>query len=300
MGLACGRIPCAHPCSGKSSTPCIRAWDQRDDSRTFVESPEPQRVVPLHRTSTWSYEAPSGACTLHQAGFNAIRRGDAPGDVYKPSSLFSPPHWLRHSHWLDRIRSIVAQELFVMRIGPWVWSHEFEFFRGEMAAAGLKYCTDPFDSMPSFGSLRRLRVQNSGLVTFSRYPIVQTRSYNFETTSERTNTKACATAPASPCFCCSRMTWCSTGVAVDGATSSRLRDGECCRCAPNCAGAMCEHPPGLEKVGGQASPGRSHVGLCAHSSHAGGADVTRLKKSRSTSAAIARVGTLLWRLAIGM
>lgn len=84
---------------------------------------------------------------------------------------------------------VMLQELFVMRIGPWVWSREFEFFRGEMAAAGLKYCTDPFDSMPSFGSLRRLRVQNSGLVTFSRYPIVQARSYSFETTSEMTNTK---------------------------------------------------------------------------------------------------------------
>ena len=45
---------------------------------------------------------------------------------------------------------------------------------------------------------------------------------------------------------------------------------------------------------------RAVLSSWTHRSHAGGADVTRLKKSRSTSAAIARVGTLLWRLAIGM
>lgn len=84
---------------------------------------------------------------------------------------------------------VLLQEVFLFKLGPFGTTANFEYAAAAMSRAGLRYYTDPLESM----SPARWFGQNSGLVIFSRHPILASVSENM-VTSEGNNTKGYVTA----------------------------------------------------------------------------------------------------------
>lgn len=78
---------------------------------------------------------------------------------------------------------VIVQELFILRVGPFVLSSLYLLFASRMAALGLVHRSNPRDSLPRFFG------QNSGLAIFSRWPLDDARSVGFAHTRERLNRK---------------------------------------------------------------------------------------------------------------
>eukprot|EP01091_Cochliopodium_minus_P003185 TRINITY_DN13022_c0_g1_i1.p1 TRINITY_DN13022_c0_g1~~TRINITY_DN13022_c0_g1_i1.p1 ORF type:complete len:333 (-),score=82.95 TRINITY_DN13022_c0_g1_i1:22-1020(-) len=81
---------------------------------------------------------------------------------------------------------VCLQELFILKIGPLVLMDEAEYFIKEMSKLGYIYYTSP---LKSISKKFNLKVQNSGLISFSKYPIVEHEFHNFEDTVEPINNK---------------------------------------------------------------------------------------------------------------
>jgi endonuclease/exonuclease/phosphatase family metal-dependent hydrolase len=79
---------------------------------------------------------------------------------------------------------VVVQELFVFRMGPFYTNHNFTTFAQAMRDCGLTECTDPSLSMHA-----RLLGQNSGVAIFSKWPLLNSCSFEFESTGEPLNSK---------------------------------------------------------------------------------------------------------------
>lgn len=78
---------------------------------------------------------------------------------------------------------VCLQELFVLKLGPLALVRHFDAFARAMADAGLPFHTDPMASMP------RVIGQNSGVVIFSRHPLLEVGGATFNTSVEFLNTK---------------------------------------------------------------------------------------------------------------
>jgi hypothetical protein len=93
---------------------------------------------------------------------------------------------------LDAIAELVAssgvdivavQELFLLRVGPFVLDAAWVRFAGRMRALGLCYYTEPRETLPClFG-------QSSGLGVFSRWPLEAQSTTRFEQSREWANRK---------------------------------------------------------------------------------------------------------------
>lgn len=82
------------------------------------------------------------------------------------------------------------QELFLARVlGAFVFSRELGYFTAQMAMLGLVYHTDPTATLPPACCCPALRMQNSGLMLYSRYPITWRQSKRFRLSGERLNSK---------------------------------------------------------------------------------------------------------------
>ena len=79
---------------------------------------------------------------------------------------------------------VMVQELFVYRIGPFYTNNNFTVFAQAMRACGLTHCTDPSISMHA-----RVLGQNSGVAIFSKWPLLNPLSFDFESTGEIMNSK---------------------------------------------------------------------------------------------------------------
>jgi endonuclease/exonuclease/phosphatase family metal-dependent hydrolase len=84
----------------------------------------------------------------------------------------------------NAIDVVMVQELFVFRIGPFYTSSNFAVFAEAMRACGLTECSDPRLSMHA-----KVLGQNSGVAIFSKWPLLNPRSFDFESTGERMNSK---------------------------------------------------------------------------------------------------------------
>lgn len=83
---------------------------------------------------------------------------------------------------------VLVQEVFVLRVGPLVFTANFRAFAEEMRSAGFAYHTDPLASIPRwFG-------QNSGCAIFSRYPLQAEVSHRFIHSDEALNNKGVVAA----------------------------------------------------------------------------------------------------------
>lgn len=79
---------------------------------------------------------------------------------------------------------VLVQELFVFRLGPFYTDNNFTVFAQAMRACGLTECTDPNLSMHA-----RVLGQNSGVAIFSKWPLLNSRSFDFQNTGENMNSK---------------------------------------------------------------------------------------------------------------
>jgi endonuclease/exonuclease/phosphatase family metal-dependent hydrolase len=77
---------------------------------------------------------------------------------------------------------ICIQELFVLRIWPFVFASNFLLFSGLLRELGYSFCTDPSESLPFYG-------QNSGVVIFSKYPLSNMKSEVYKHSAEPLNKK---------------------------------------------------------------------------------------------------------------
>lgn len=84
----------------------------------------------------------------------------------------------------NAIDVVMVQELFLFRIGPVYTNNNFTVFAQAMGACGLTECTDPSLSMHA-----RVLGQNSGVAIFSKWPLLNCRSFDFESTGENLNSK---------------------------------------------------------------------------------------------------------------
>eukprot|EP00750_Incisomonas_marina_P025563 INCI5564.1.p1 GENE.INCI5564.1~~INCI5564.1.p1 ORF type:complete len:361 (+),score=45.15 INCI5564.1:256-1338(+) len=83
---------------------------------------------------------------------------------------------------------VLVQEVFVLRIGPFVFTANFRAFADEMKSAGFAYHTEPLASIPRwFG-------QNSGCAIFSRLPLKAEVSHRFIHSDEALNNKGLVAA----------------------------------------------------------------------------------------------------------
>jgi endonuclease/exonuclease/phosphatase family metal-dependent hydrolase len=78
---------------------------------------------------------------------------------------------------------VALQEVFLLRIGPFVLSHLLHQLISEMDSIGYHYWTDPTLSLPRYFG------QNSGLMIFSRVPFAEQESSVFEQSDEILNNK---------------------------------------------------------------------------------------------------------------
>ena len=78
------------------------------------------------------------------------------------------------------------QELFLMKLGPLMLFKEVEYVIKEMKRLGFYYFTSPFESL---SESINLKMQNSGLITFSKFPILESNFYPFISTGENVNNK---------------------------------------------------------------------------------------------------------------
>mmetsp|Transcript_4773 Transcript_4773/g.13231 ORF Transcript_4773/g.13231 Transcript_4773/m.13231 type:complete len:426 (+) Transcript_4773:28-1305(+) len=78
---------------------------------------------------------------------------------------------------------VAAQELFLLRVGPFVFDGPYVRFRERMTSAGLVHATDPYASLPRFFG------QNSGLAVFSAFPLQRERTEPFASSAETFNSK---------------------------------------------------------------------------------------------------------------
>lgn len=79
---------------------------------------------------------------------------------------------------------VLCQELFLAKFCFHLSTRNFDMFADEMKNAGLIYQSDPATSMHA-----RFIGQNSGLAMFSKWPLHNCRSMDFESTSETLNSK---------------------------------------------------------------------------------------------------------------
>mmetsp|Transcript_81667 Transcript_81667/g.142391 ORF Transcript_81667/g.142391 Transcript_81667/m.142391 type:complete len:303 (-) Transcript_81667:166-1074(-) len=79
---------------------------------------------------------------------------------------------------------LLCQELFLAKICFHLSSHNFDMFTEAMKKAGLRHHSEPKESMRAV-----FAGQNSGLVIFCKWPLLNCRSFDFESTSERLNSK---------------------------------------------------------------------------------------------------------------
>jgi endonuclease/exonuclease/phosphatase family metal-dependent hydrolase len=78
---------------------------------------------------------------------------------------------------------VCIQEAFLLRLGPWVIStHVDQLIRG-MAALGFRFHSDPYLSLPRFFG------QNSGLLVFSKLPLMHQDATAFAVSRELLNNK---------------------------------------------------------------------------------------------------------------
>jgi endonuclease/exonuclease/phosphatase family metal-dependent hydrolase len=74
---------------------------------------------------------------------------------------------------------VCVQELFLLRVGPFVYTFNFRLFAKHMAIAGYIYHTDPTESLPShFG-------QNSGVCIFSKRPLSSMEAEVYHASDEK-------------------------------------------------------------------------------------------------------------------
>ena len=74
---------------------------------------------------------------------------------------------------------VCVQELFLLRVGPFVYTSNFRLFAEHMAKAGYIYHTDPTESLPShFG-------QNSGVCIFSKTPLTRMEAEVYHASDEK-------------------------------------------------------------------------------------------------------------------
>lgn len=115
---------------------------------------------------------------------------------------------------------VLVQELFLLRVSPLVTiSHNFNAFTSKMRKLGLRYHTDPTLTLPRYFG------QNSGLVIYSRYPILEEASELFSPhTAERLSNKGVIGAIIG-IPCCGRGEICDqTSTIIDNNGTSSGRD----------------------------------------------------------------------------